>query len=172
MKYIIPLITIAFTTAVYADDLGLTTNITDIAAQDGRNIGQIYKEDILRDPDRVYTLLKIDRDRDGKYDHIQEMFYYSNECILSISHSGDNGIVFSGKSGTDAYYADTNNDGKRDSIMLISADMVVRDKYQLGADDEYFRPVDDTALETIQKASSRVAPLATTVLESISPENE
>ena len=170
MKNIILLIIVAFTAAAYADEIGLTTNITDIPAQDGRDIGKIVKKDILRGPDRIYTLLKFDRDRDGEFDHIQEMLCYRGKNILSITHSGDHGIVFTGHTGIDAYYADTNNDGTRDAIMFVSDDMVVREKYQIDENNEYFHPVDAASLKEIQEGSALVAPFTSGVLETIDPE--
>ena len=138
MKYIALLLIIVVVPAVYAADLGLTTNIINMEPKDGDNTGRIYREDILRGPDRIYTLIKRDIDLDGTYEQIHELFIHKDEFILALSHSGTKAMQMTGAEWV--FFEDADKDGTRDTILVIGKDLTCLEKYTLDPATKYFRP--------------------------------
>jgi hypothetical protein len=138
MKYIALLLITALVPAVYAADLGLTTNIINIEPQDGDKSGRVYKEDILRGPDRIYSLIKRDMDLDGTFEQIHELFIHKDNLALSLSHSGTKAIQSAGT--VWVFFEDSDKDGTRDTILLIGKDLTILEKYTLDSATQYFRP--------------------------------
>lgn len=153
--------------AVMADDLALTTNITAIPESPARSVGKIRREDILRGTNMVYTLLMFDRDKDGTYDQIQEMFRAGNVDVLSIAHTDDQGMVFEGNDNIQVYVSDTDKDGTRDSILLMSKDLLVVEAFSLDRTLGYFRPFSSEKLQQYQNGAQKVAPLERSLLHAI-----
>lgn len=138
MKYIAILLISALVPAVYAADLGLTTNIINIEPQDGGKTGRVYKEDIFRGPDRIYSLIKRDMDLDGTFEQIHELFIYKGNLALSLSHSSTKALQTAGT--VWVFFEDSDKDGTRDTILLIGKDLTLLEKYTLDSATQYFRP--------------------------------
>jgi hypothetical protein len=161
------IIILALVQATAAGELGLSTNVVDIPATPGRSVGKIHREDILRGTHRIYTLLMIDRNKDGTYDHIQEMFRFGDKDVFSIGHTDDQGITFEGNDGIQVYFSDSDKDGARDSILLMSKDLLVLDAFALDRQLGYFRPFPPEKLGQYKSGAQKIAPFERNILKTI-----
>ena len=154
MKYIALLLIFSVIPAVYAADLGLTTNIINIEPQDGNNTGRVYREDILRGPDRIYSLIKRDRDLDGTYEQIHELFIHDDKLILSLSHSGTKAIQMTGSEWV--FFEDSDKDGIRDTILVMDGkNLTCLEKYFLNPATKYFRPTATSVRRAIRDPTAK-----------------
>lgn len=129
----------------------------------GVSVQQTY-----RGTNRVFEILRIDKDADGDFDSTNQMFYASGAIVLSISEGDDGkGVSFTSKDNVCASLQDTDGDGTTDTVLLITDDAQLLDIYQLNQDGLY-APISGKEYSKAVETSEAVAPFMTGVLDAVS----